>query len=90
MPCLPPKRTPDAQRPEYGLKVGAFRPHRRWAVDNVGAEGYADKLPPDARVPRRLYRHPTQGQSKSRVSSARGASTIRTARASGTVTMWVR
>lgn len=52
MACLPPKKAP-ARRdepPEYGLKSGAFRPGRRWAVDNVGPGGYADKLDPKARA----------------------------------------
>lgn len=43
-----PRRAPDAPA-EFGLKVGAFRPGRRWAVDNVGPGGYAHKLSPAER-----------------------------------------
>lgn len=38
-----------AQSSEFGLRVGAFRFGRRWAVDNVGPEGYAHRLGPAER-----------------------------------------
>ena len=44
-----PRRKPDAPA-EFGLKVGAFRPGRRWAVDNVGPGGYAHTLSPEERA----------------------------------------
>ena len=52
MACPPPKKNVVRrdEPPEYGLKPGAFRPGRRWAVDNVGPGGYADKLDPEARA----------------------------------------
>lgn len=52
MACPPPRkrRTAADEPPEYGLRPGAFRPGRRWSVDNVGPGGYADKLPPEARA----------------------------------------
>lgn len=48
--CAQAPRRKQSGPAEYGLKVGAFRPGRRWAVDNVGPGGYAHRLSPEERA----------------------------------------
>jgi hypothetical protein len=36
----------DSEAPPFGLNVKAFRPQRRWALDNL-TDGYHKRLPPE-------------------------------------------